>query len=512
MSEVAKHTLETNQDEPSLSQEERDLVDSWLRLRETEAKANTHAIPVRSNRGSARASVGQEQIWLHAELAGSKPVYVEPVTVHYSGKLDVDALRRSLAEFVQRHSAWRTTFEWREGELCQIIKPQVHVPLPYSDLSSLTRSERERRALKLATYDAFAPFDLARGPLLRWRLVRLSEDEHRIYVTLHHIIFDGVSLYKIFLPELAAMYRANSLGGEHGLPKIAIDYPDYAEWHRTYTQGESVTSQIGYWESTLANLPQLDLQPDHARGEIQSYRGSMERFRVPLDVVESLKQVAKSTNATLFMVLTAVITVLLKHRVGSEDIPIGSAASGRKWSETENVVGYFLNTIVLRIDAAGDPSFLELVERVRETTIAALSRDEVPFSMVLKKVASKRDGSRHPLFQVVFSLEPPLGELETGWKFTQMDVETGMTKFDLHLEMDERSDGIWARFIYNADLFEKQTILDMARVWLQIAERAARSPELRISGLVPGAQQKRLMSRIKSFFGAGPIARASRAY
>lgn len=512
MSEVAKHNLDVEPGEPSLSQEERELVDAWLKLRETQQTVNNHAIPVRSNRALARASVGQEQIWLHAELAGSKPVYVEPVTVHYSGKLDVDALRRSLAQFVQRHSAWRTTFELRGDELYQIIRPQVHVPLPYSDLSSLTRSERDRRALRLAVSDAFAPFDLASGPLLRWRLVRMSEDEHRIYVTLHHIIFDGVSLYKIFLPELAALYRSNSLGGDHGLPELAIEYADYAEWHRRYTQEESVTSQIEYWQDTLANLPQLELRPDHARGEIQSFRGSMERFRVPKEIAESLKQIAKSTNATLFMVLTAVITILLKHRGGSEDIPIGSAASGRKWSETESVVGYFLNTIVLRIDATGDPSFLQLVERVRETTIAALSRDEVPFSTVLQKVASKRDGSRHPLFQVVFSLEPPLGELELGWKFTQMDVETGITKFDLHLEMDERSDGIWARFIYNVDLFEKQTIVEMSKTWLQIADRAVRNPELRISGLVPGAKEKRLMSRIKSFFGAGAIAQASKAY
>lgn len=496
----------------SISHEERNLVDAWLRSREASQGVKRVAIPVRAKQSSARASVGQEQIWLHAKLAGTKPVYVEPVTVHYHGVLDAGALRRSLAAFVQRHSAWRTTFELRDGELFQIIRPQVQAPVPFSDLSALPNAERERRALKLATYDAFTPFDLARGPLLRWRLVRFSAQEHRLYVTLHHIIFDGVSLYKIFLPELAALYRGYVLGIGHGLPEPSIEYPDYAEWHRQYTKDSGMASQLEYWEKALANLPGLELRPDYPRSGVQSFRGSMERFVVPRHVADSLKEIARRTNSTLFMVLTGVMAVLLNERTGAVDIPMGSAASGRKWSETENVVGFFLNTIVLRIDASGDPSFLQLVERVREITIAALSRDEVPFSTVVQKVAPQRDGSRHPLFQVVFSLEPPLGELEPGWKFTQMDVETGMTKFDLHLEMDERSDGILARFIYNADLFKQRTILDMSRTWLQLAQAAAANPDLRISGLAQTPRGRGLRARIGGLFETGAVARASRTH
>jgi len=212
------------------------------------------------------------------------------------------------------------------------------------------------------------------------------------------------------------------------------------------------------------------------------------------------------------MVLTALIAVLLKDRTGSADIPIGSAASGRKWSETESIVGLFLNTIVLRVDASGDPSFLQLVERVREMAISALGRDEVPFSAVVQKIAPQRNGSRHPLFQVMFSLEPPLGELEPGWKFTQMDVETGITKFDLHLEMDDRSEGILARFIYNADLFKKQTMLEMSKTYLHIARQAAANPGLRISDLVPARHNNGLMARIRGLLGTGAFARASSAW
>jgi non-ribosomal peptide synthetase component F len=237
----------------------------------------------------------------------------------------------------------------------------------------------------------------------------------------------------------------------------------------------------------------------------------MERFVVPREIANALKDIARRTNSTLFMVLTALIAVLLKDRTGSADIPIGSAASSRKWSQTENIVGLFLNTIVLRIDASGEPTFLQLVDRVREVAISALGRDEVPFSAVVQKIAPQRNGSRHPLFQVMFSLEPPLGDLEPGWKFTQMDVETGITKFDLHLEMDDRSDGILARFIYNADLFKRQTILELSKTYLDIVREAAAHPGSRISDLVPVRRNTGVMARIREFLGTGSLARASSA-
>jgi hypothetical protein len=509
MSESSNRQLGAIHGGPSISQQQRDLVDAWLKARGGPDKVKTRAIPARAKLSSARASVEQEQIWIHAELAGTKPVYVEPVTVHYRGVLDVEALRRSLAVFIQRHSAWRTTFELRDGELFQIIRPQINLPLPFLDLSSLPQAVRERRALKLASYDAFTPFDLSRGPLLRWRLIRISSEEHRLYVTLHHIIFDGVSLYKIFLPELAALYRAYAGGVDPDLPEPTIDYPDYAEWHRHHMKDAAIASQLEYWEESLANLPELELRPDYPRNGVQSFRGSMERFLVPREIADSMQEIARRTNSTLFMVLTALIAVVLNDRTGSADIPIGSAASGRKWSETENVVGLFLNTIVLRVDVSGDPSFIQLVERVREVAISALSRDEVPFSTVVQKIAPQRDGSRHPLFQVMFSLEPPLGELAPGWNFTQMDVETGMTKFDLHLEMDDRKEGILARFIYNADLFKKHTILEMSKTYLHIAREAAANPDLRMSGLGAARQRTGLWARIREFFGSGALARVS---
>ena len=510
MSETSKRLLGAIHGGSSISLEQRDLVAAWLKERSAAENVKTRLIPARAEQSAARASLEQEQIWIHAELAGTKPVYAEPVTVHYSGALDGDALRRSLAAFIQRHSAWRTVFELRDGELYQVIRPEVNISVPFSDLSSLPESERERRALKLASYDAFTPFDLSRGPLLRWRLVRMSSEEHRLYVTLHHIIFDGVSLYKIFLPELAALYRAYARGVEPELPKPVIDYPDYAEWHRREMKDTIVASQLEYWEKALANLPELQLHPDYPRSGSQSFRGSMERFVVPREIGNSFREIGRRTNSTLFMVLTAVIALLLKDRTGSSDIPIGSAASGRKWSETESVVGLFLNTIVLRIDASGDPTFLQLVERVREIAISALSRDDVPFSTIVQKVAPQRDGSRHPLFQVMFSLEPPLGELEPGWKFTQMDVETGITKFDLHLEMDDRSEGILARFIYNADLFKRQTILEMSKAYLHIARGAAANPELRISQLA-AARDSGVRARIRGLFGLGALSKAANA-
>ena len=483
-----------------LTAEEQAALDAWLGSAEPLAASASYTIPVDPHRLVAPASAGQEQIWMHCEMAGGQVLYNEAVTVHYHGEFDTIALNRSLDEFIRRHAAWRTTFTWHDGALRQVVHPRVEIPMPFMDLSGLAEREREERAVSIACGDALIPFDLSRGPLLRCRLIRFSEFEHRLYLTLHHIIFDGVSLYGIFLPQLASLYRAYASGVSPQPNQYTVQYPDYAEWQRKRVQEGELASQLQYWKETLANLPTLDLRPDFPRGEVQSFHGSMERFLVPAAVAEGLREIGRRTGATLFMVLTAVLTEQLRRRCGQVDIPLGSASSSRKWSETESVVGFFLNTIVLRVDASGDPTFLQLVERVREVTIAALSRDDVPFALLAREFAPRRDASAHPLFQVMFSLEPPLGELDPGWRFTQMDVETGITKFDLHLEMDERKDGILARFIYNTDLFFADTIQRMAEEWQTIAKAVVAAPELPLSEL-SGGRQTGVWQRLRGLFG-----------
>jgi hypothetical protein len=484
-----------------ISPEERSLIEAWLRGQGAEAIEERLTIPRRAVTHAARASDGQEQIWFHSKLAGERHIYNEAVTVHYRGTLNVEALRKSVSAFIQRHEAWRTTFSLQDGVLMQNIQPRFNLAIPFNDVSSLSGKQRERRANELAQKDALLPFDLISGPLLRCRLVRLNAELYRLYICLHHIIFDGVTLYNVFLPELAALYRAYAAGAEPDLPFPKIQFGDYAEWHNRRIESGVLESQVEYWKRALAEMKDPELPSDRPRNKRQSFRGSMERFLVPKETADGLHEIAQASNATLFMVLTAVLAAQVGFWTDADDIPIGTASSVRKWSETEHTVGFFLNTLVLRIDGSDDPSFRQFVARVRETVLEAIEEDELPFTRVVQALRPKPDASRHPLFQIMFSLEPPLPPLEPGWEFTQMDVESGVTKFDLHLEMDERSDGILARFIYNVDLFDRRTVQRMTKEWLRIAARAAAQPNARLSELVPG-RAGGLRQRIRNLFHA----------
>lgn len=465
-----------------VSPQERSLLEAWLK-RQPAVAVSRRTIPRRADIRSAPASHGQQQIWIHSQLAGAQVIYNEPVTLHYHGEFNIEVFRKSLSAFIQRHEAWRTTFAFQNGMLRQNIHPTMDVTIPFNDLSAVPESKREQRAVEMARKDALLPFDLMRGPLLRGRLIRFHSSLHRAYLCLHHIIFDGVSLYNIFLPELAAMYGAYSAGTKPALPECDIQYADYAEWNNRRIHSGELDPQAEYWERQLKQLAALEFPTDRPRSKHGGFRGAMHRFFVSKTVAQGLLRIGQQENATLFMVLTAVLAAQVKLWAGADDIPIGGASSTRRWSEIENVVGFFLNTLVFRIDGSGDPTFREFLARVRQTVLAAVENDEVPFTDIVRNVRRRVDTSRHPLFQIMFSLEPPLPALQPGWEFTQMDVETGTTKFDLHLEMDERPDGILARFFYNTDLFERHTIEQMAEQWLELASQVIARSDSRLSEL-----------------------------
>jgi hypothetical protein len=436
-------------------------------------------------------------MWLHSKLAGSDPIYNEQITVHYRGSLNVDALKKGIAAFVQRHECWRTTFVFRDGGLRQQIHPRIEIGILFTDLSDFSEGERQARAMDIARKNVSMPFDLALGPLVRFRLVRLNPQLHRLYVGLHHLVFDGASLSGIFLPELAASYRAFADGVEPELQAPEIQFGDYAEWHRQWVGTSKIASQAEYWRSTLGGMRDLELPTDRPRPKQQGYRGSVERFFVPKAMADALREIGFKADATLFMVLVAALAAQVKLWTGADDIPIGSGTSGRKWTETERVVGFFVNTVVFRIDCSEDPTFAQLVARVRDTVLAAMEQDELPFSTVVQELQPRREHSRHPLFQIMFAFQPPLPEFESGWEFTMMDVETGAAKFDLHLEMEERSDGILGRFIYNIDLFERNTVRRMVDQWLSIAAAVVRTPDLPLSRATLGGVEK-LWRRMRS--------------
>jgi amino acid adenylation domain-containing protein len=438
----------------------------------------------RSPEGRIPLSYRQEQVWLHAQVAPDVPVYNETLTIHRTGPLDAAALERSLREIIHRHEAWRTTFAAADGDPIQIIHPDVAISLPVVDLRALPEAKREKEALRLATEDALQPFDLAQGPLLRAKLIRLADEEHRLFLTLHHIIFDTVSIYRVFLPELISLYEAFSAGKPSPLPEPLLQYADYALWRRQWLQGDVLSEQMSYWRRQLGGeLPVLQLPTDRPRPPVQTFRGAMQKFFVRKEVADALKQLSQRQGVTLFMTLLTAFNILLHRYTGQDDLLVGCAVGGRNRSEIQNLMGYFLDTLVLRNDLSGNPTFRKLLPRVREVTLGALANEEVPFEHVVRELHPKRDVSRSPIIQVLFSLEPPLPTLPAGWNLTWMDVDTGATKFDVCLELDDRPEGLVGRFTYSTDLFESATIARMVRHWESLLESILAHPELPVAEL-----------------------------
>jgi len=469
----------------TLSKSKKELLEKLLHGRAISA-ASPRGIPRRREGGEAPISYGQQQIWLHSQYSSQLPIYNEMITIHYYGALDRTAFERAFTEIIRRHEVWRTTFLWKNGDLVQHIEPSpAHISIPCLDVSTVPAEAREATALLTVRTEALAPYDLSVGPMYRPHLVRFSEEEHRLYLGLHHIIFDGVSLYGVLLPEMQALYEAFSQNKPSPLEDLPLQYADYVVWHRRWVD-EIAPKQLEYWRSKLKGAGGRDVLPiDYPRTETQSYRGATERLALDAELSPALKDLSQRSGMTLFMTLLATLHVLIWAYTREEDVLIGCTSAGRDRSETNHLLGFFLNTIVLRTDLSQNPTFLELARRGGEELLSSLAHDGIPFESVVKALCAQRDSSRHPLFQIMFGFQPPLAPLKPNWKFAQMDLDLGVTKFDLHLELDERAEGIIGRFIYNADLFERETIKGMIETWRNIVHQVVADPSRRISQLVP---------------------------
>jgi surfactin family lipopeptide synthetase A len=443
------------------------------------------AIPRVADRNAAPLSFAQHQIWLHAQLAPDTPIYNEPVTIRRNGSLDVRVLERALTEIVRRHQAWRTTFSVVDGEPVQVIQPVRPVQLRVIDLSQIPTSQRESEARRLAIEDSVRPFDLSQGPLFRCLVVHLSDTEHRLFLTLHHIIFDGYSIYRVLLAELTALYSAFSAGQGSPLPELPIQYPEFARWEREWLSRDSrMSSQLAYWKEQLGgDLSVLQLPTDHPRPAIQSFRGAIQPVSFPRELGDALKELGQREGATLFMTLLAGFALLLHRYSSLYDVMIGTASSGRKRSEIERLLGCFINPLVLRNDLSGDPTFDELLRRTRNTVLEAVSNGDAPFTHVVNEVHPNRSLSFNPLFQVLFTLEPPLSVPNNEWSvaLTQPEVDTGISRFDLCLELDDRPSGIVGRFRYSTDLFEADTVARMTGHLTTLLESIVANPKQRVS-------------------------------
>jgi hypothetical protein len=328
-------------------------------------------------------SFAQERMWLLDQLAPGNSSYTVPEAYRLTGPLDVTALEQSIREIVRRHEALRTTFVLENGQPVQVIAPAATVSLPCIDLQDFPASQRQVEALKRAVEEADRPFDLTCGPLLRCILFRLNQAEHVLFVVMHHIISDGWSM-DVFFRELAALYSAFSTGTPSPLHELPIQYADFAVWQRDQLQGEILENQLAYWKQQLRGAAVVELPTDYARPIVQTYRGASETLVFSQELSHAIKTLGQQQNATLYMTLLAAFKVLLLRLTGQTDIPVGSPIAGRTQVEIEELIGFFVNTLVLRSDLSGNPTFLELLARVRKTALEAFAHQDLPFEKLLQ--------------------------------------------------------------------------------------------------------------------------------
>ncbi len=472
-----------------LADRRRQLAERMLRGEAKAATAASDAVCRRAETDRVPLSPAQRQVWLHAGMAPDVPIYNESITFHRRGSFDLGTMQAAVDALLERHESWRTSIVLDGAEPIQVIHPALHLPLALDDVSHLPTARRDAAATAIATRDARRPIDLMRAPLLRARIVRLADDDHRLYLTLHHIIFDGVAIYRVVLPELAKLYEAFSARLPSPLPPPAIGYGDYAVWAAART---IPTAPRDHWQSALTNFPgKLELAADRPPPAFRSHAGSMEIFHLPLALTEALMALARQADATLYMTLLASFTALLHLHTGAEDITVGGVTDLRRRPELDSVVGYFLNTLPLRTHPSAAMPFLDHLRQVRETVLGALAASEMPFDEIVRTAGVDARPGEHPLFDILFSVEPPVERFPHGWDLTQMDVVVGGAKFDLYLELDERPDGIAARFLYSTERFDPATIRRMIDHWQILLQRAAASPACPLGDLLLSAAPSR---------------------
>jgi Condensation domain len=470
-----------------LSETKRQLLEKYLREEPAKRGQDSDTIMRRPAGRPALLSLVQEQIWLR-EVAGPAlpPIHNESITIHRAGPLDAVVLERAFAEIIRRHEIWRTTFNLLDGVPVQVVHPAPFtVSLSVVDLKGIPEGGREAEALRVATEEARRPFDLKRGPLVRAQLVTLDDQNHRLYFTMHQSIVDGVSVYQVLPSELIAIYEAFSVGQPSPLPELPIQYADFASWERQWLLGDVLAGQLAYWRRHLAGeLPVLRWPTERARPIVQTLRGAIRPFFLPEQLTSRLKELSRQEGVTLFMTLLAGLTALLRCYTQQGNIIVGTVApAGRKRPEAQRLLGHFLNPVALYLDLAGGQTFCDLMRQTREVVLEALLHDDVPFEYVVDELNLKTDPSRHPLFQVVISLAPPMPVLAAGWDQTPMDVESGGAKWDLYLELSDRASGVLGRAQYNPDLFPGSAITQTLGDLQVLLEGVTANPRQRLADL-----------------------------
>ncbi|MGE0127977.1 MAG: amino acid adenylation domain-containing protein [Blastocatellales bacterium] len=443
------------------------------------------ARPVAREDGYLPLSYTQQRLWFLDQLEPGSSAYNIPAAVRLTGMLDTEAIAQSFNEIVRRHESLRATFVTVNGQPAQLIASAQTLNLPVMDLCGLPETERESEAMRMAAEEARQSFDLARGPLLRLRLLKLGGEEHIALMTMHHIISDGWSI-GILIREFAALYEAFTAGRPSPLPDLPIQYSDFAIWQQEWLQGEALGTQLAYWKRQLAGLTALELPTDRPRPPVQTFRGAWQSLLLSAEQAESLKALSRREGVTLFMTLLAAFQTLLHHDTNQDDIVVGADIANRNRRETEDLIGFFVNQLVLRTDLSGNPTFRELLGRVREMTLKAFAHQDTPFGKLVEELQPQRDMSRNPLFQVMFIVQnAPMPALKLpGLTLTPLDIKEETSVFDLTLSFVEAEQGqtrVLCR--YNTDLFESATIARMLERLKALLNRVVERPGARLSAL-----------------------------
>jgi len=434
-----------------------------LAARASAAKAADEGAPlVPVQRGkTARLSFAQQRFWFVERMGAAGAAYNMPMAIRLRGPLDVGAIETAVNGLMERHESLRTVFRFEGDEPLQEVRPHEPARLPFHDLSHLAPEAREAEAEadRMAGEDARTPFDLAAALPIRWALLRLADDDHVLLINIHHIVADGWSL-GILYRELGTLYRAAHEGAPNPLPPLPIQYADWAVWQRERLDGPAVEEELEWWRARMEGAATLALPTDRPHPAVQSFRGSILPFAYPAALADGVERLAREESATPYMVLLAAFSTLLSRWSGSDDVVVGSPVAGRFPEETEGLIGVFVNTLAMRTDLSGDPTFRQALGRVRDATVEAYARQEVPFERLVEALKVERNLSAHPLFQVLFSMHPE-GAAAPDLGGLEMEIaegETGTAKVDLMLSISSSPQGVRGAWQYASDLWDGETI------------------------------------------------------
>ena len=429
-------------------------------------------------------SLAQQRLWFFNQLVPHNAVYNIISSLSLQVSLNIDVFKQSLDTIQQRHQALRTVIKEIEGQPQQVVYPSLALSLPIVELQHLSEGERKIQVQCLVTEEAQRPFDLSQAPLMRTTLLKLGDEDYLLLLSMHSIISDTWSM-ELFYQELAVLYKAFLSGHPSPLAALPMQYTDYTHWQKEWLQGDVPAEQLAYWKKKLEHVSTvLELPIDHPRPSIQTYRGAVQQFALSKELTNALKSLSSREGVSLFTTLAAVFQILLHRYTGQDNIVIGKPIAGRTLSETESLIGPFTNTLVLRTDLSGNPTFRELLKRVREVMLAAQAHQDVPFEYLLEELHIERNAAQSPLFQSMLSFKPSSPTLPSGWTVTQLHSKTNTTRFDLSLTLDDQPEELLGYFEYSTDLFEAKTIRRMIGHWQMLLEGVVADADQHI-GILP---------------------------